>query len=163
MKFGALSWMTLFLLCAVYLLLTAWSLPVEVPVRFGLDGEPVGQFTRQFFILWMLGFLLGLNIMFIVIKTQLRRGRWNTHVRVPWKAYWCRCARRRNEAAERLQDVMVLAGLMVNGSWLISYHLIMQGVGQELVISISTSFGVYMILVSAVVLVYGAVTYFRPP
>ena len=163
MNIGALIWTLLFLLCAVYFLLTVWTLPVEMPIRFGLDGETVSRFNRQFFIVCMLGFLLGLNGLFIVIKTQLRRGRWETRLRVPWRAYWYSCARRRTEAAQRLQDVMVMAALMVNVSWLISYHLIMQEVGQALVLSVSTSFGVYMILVSAVVLVYGAITYFRPP
>ena len=163
LKLGTFSWMALFSLCAVYLLLTVWTLPGEVPVRFGMDGESISGFTRRVFIYWMIGFLLGLNGLFFVIKTQLRNGRWDTRVRVPWRNYWHSCARRRTEAVQRLQDVMVMAGLMVNVSWLISYHLIMQEVGQALVLSISTSFGVYLILVSAVVLVYGAITYFRPP
>ena len=132
-------------------------------MRFGGDAEPVGQFTRQAFVVWMLAFLLGLNLLFMVIRSQFRRGRWLVRVRIPWKTYWFSSARRRSEAVQRLQDVMVMAGLMVNASWLISYHLIMQGVGQALGIAISTNFGVYLILVSAVVLVYGAITYFRPP
>ena len=37
------------------------------------------------------------------------------------------------------------------------------GGGQALVMEISTTFGVYMILVGALVLVYGSITYFRPP
>ena len=160
---GAISWTALFLLCAVYLTLTAWTFPAEVPVRFGADGEAVGQLTRQVFIVWMLAFLVGLNLLFIVIRSRLRKRHWVVRVRIPWKAYWLSSARRRSEAVQRLQDVMVMAGLTVNVSWLISYHLIMQEVGQALGIVISTNFGVYLILVGAVVLVYGAITYFRPP
>ena len=163
MRIGALSWTGLFLLCAVYISLTAWTLPAEVPVGFSLLGESAGRFSREFFLVWMLIFLLGLNGLFMTVRTQLGRGRWGARVRVPWRSYWFSSARRRTEAAQRMQDVMVMAGLMVNGSWLIAYHLVMQEIGQSLGLSISTSFGVYMILVSVVVLVYGAITYFRPP
>ena len=59
--------------------------------------------------------------------------------------------------------MLVMAGLMGNSVWLISYHLIMQELGQSLGLPISTSFGVYMILVATLVLLYGAITYFRLP
>ena len=158
-----LLWFALFVLCGFYIGITMWTLPASVPVRFAVDGRAVGWLSRGGFIAWMLAFLLGLNILFVFIKRYAKRGGLTQQMRLPWRAYWLSSKKRQAEALQRLQEVIVMAGLMVNAAWLISYHLILQVVGQALVMEISTTFGVYMILVGALVLVYGSITYFRPP
>lgn len=162
-KWGILSWSVLFAVCGIYLGLTVWMLPAVVPVKLGLGGDALGRVSREFFLIWTLALLLGLNSLVVIIKMKLSRRRGDSRLDVPWRGYWSSSARRRTEAVQRLQEVMVMVGFMVNGSRLISYHLVLQHIGSSLGLSISTSFGLYMILVGAVVLVYGAITYFHPP
>ncbi len=163
MRIRTAIWILLFLSCFTYLGVTMWALPMNVPVRFGFEGQPVGWFGREVFITWMLVFLLGFNVLFAVSYWYLGKGRVPKFTRIPWRRYWLATQRRQSEAAQRLQDVTGMAGLLANASWLLSYHLVMQDAGVSSFMEIPTNFAVYLILVGTLVLVYGAINYFKPP
>ena len=139
--------------------ITMEILPVAVVVKFGSADEAIGRFSRDVFLVWMLVILLGPNGFVLFVKARLNCERLN----VPWRTYWSSSTRRKTEAAARMREVMVMMGLLVNGGWLIGYHLLMQEAGSSLGLSISPSFGVYLIVSGTVVLVYGAISYFHPP
>ena len=160
---GILIWSALVTVCVVYLGLGVGTLPAVVAVKFGLAGGALGQFTREVFLLWMFGILLALNCLIILFKARLNGRYQGARLDVPWRTYWSATTRRRTEAVARMNEVMVMAGLLGNGIWLIVYHLLMQEAGGSLGVSISPTFGVYMIVSGAVVLIYGAITYFQPP
>lgn len=155
-------WILLFLSCFTYLGVTMWGLPMKVPVRFGFEGVPVGWFGREDFITWMLVFLFGLNVVFSAIYGYLAKAWAPKLIRIPWRRYWLANERRQTEAVQRLRNVTCMTALLVNATWLLSYHLVMQEVG-VVSLKIPINFAVYLVLVGALVLVYGTINYFKPP
>ena len=163
MKAGELTWFGLSIVCLLYLSITYWTLPANLPIPIGLEGQPVSWFSRSVFVSLMLSSLIVFNGAFVALYRALSKGIRSVINRVPWRRYWTATPARRSRAANRARDVTILAGLFINATWLIAYHLVMQEVGESMFLQIPMHFGLYMIGVGTIALGYALIIYFKPP
>lgn len=161
MRLGIIVWAALCTLCWSYFAATRWVFPRQVPV--GIASDAVAYVSRPLFLASMLGALVVLNLLLAVCMWSLSRDSIPGILKFPWHRYWLATPSRQTRAVGRLREVILVGGFLVNSSWLIAYHLVVQQLGAQLFIEIPPRFGLFLLVIGAVVILYSLVVYLRPP
>jgi uncharacterized membrane protein len=96
----------------VFVWLTSRSLPTLVASHFGASGAANGFMPRNFYVLFMLGFVIGLPVL-LVLVTSLAMGHAKARINLPNREYWLAPEQRAETIAVLRAGVMWFGALLV--------------------------------------------------
>ena len=110
------------LCAAAFVWVTSLRLPPFVASHFDSSGIPNGYMPRRVYVLFMLGFVIGLPVLMVYL-TWMRMGRPGTRINLPNREHWMAPVRREQTIAylrERvMQFGMLLLAFLCYGHWLV--------------------------------------------
>ncbi len=162
-RMGFILWTVLFLSSILYLIATYATMPDRIAVQFDLNNKPIRWQDKPGFLVWHVGFLLGLNLVFLGIQFCLSRIP-ESLMNVPWRSYWFSTAERKSIALSRMSTALVYTGVFINFTYLFIYHVIYQESISGAFLRVRVDLAVYSILLLlSVILVIGLFLYMKPP
>jgi uncharacterized membrane protein len=112
-KFGtALAFMLVVAGATAFVWLTSLGLPNLVASHFGASGEANGFMPRSFYVLFMLGFVIGVPVL-LVLVTSFAMGHPKARINLPNREYWLAPERRAETVAVLRAGVRWFGGLLV--------------------------------------------------
>jgi len=161
-KIGFVLWAILFLSSILYLIATYETMPDRIAVQFDVNNKPIRWQNKHGFFAWHLCLLLGLNLIFLSIQLYLSKIR-DSLINVPWKDYWFSTPERKSTALTMMKTALVYAGVFINFTYLLVYHVIYQENVSGAFPRVSVDTAVYSVLLLSLILVIGLFWYMKPP
>lgn len=107
---------------AAFVAITSLSMPALVASHFGAAGVPDGFMPRNVYVLFMLGFVIGMPVLMVYL-TWFRMGRPGMSINLPHREHWMAPVRRAQTIAFLRERVMqfgiLLLAFLSYGHWLV--------------------------------------------